>query len=123
MAGRGPPGRASEKPRGTMPTIRVPRPRAVVKAWLGRLVQWRIRRKGLDLSELTFLPDAARLPLLRNGTDPVPELAELRGRCPVQKLDMPFGFSVHLVTGYEQARTVLADGSSYSNDMQHLFRD
>jgi cytochrome P450 len=98
-------------------------PRALAAAWLARLVQWRIRRKGLDLSELTFLPESARLPLLRNGTDPVPELAELRGRCPVQRLDLPFGFSVHLVTGYEQARTVLADGDSYSNDMRHLFRD
>ena len=98
-------------------------PRAWATAWLGRLVQWRIRRKGLDLSELTFLPEGARLPLLRNGTDPVPELAELRGRCPVQRLDLPFGFSVHLVTGYEQARAVLADRDSYSNDMRHLFRD
>ena len=55
-----------------MPTIRVPRPRALVTAWLGRLVQWRIRRKGLDLSELTILPESVRLPLLRNGTDPAP---------------------------------------------------
>ena len=54
-----------------MPTIRVPRPRALVTAWLGRLVQWRIRRKGLDLSELTILPESVRLPLLRNGTDGV----------------------------------------------------
>jgi cytochrome P450 len=86
-------------------------------------VQWRIRRKNLDLSELTFLPEAARLPLLRNGTDPVPEIGEVRARCPVQTLDMPFGFGVHLVTGYEQARAVLADGKTYSNDMRHLFRD
>jgi len=98
-------------------------PRAVAASWLGRLVQWRIRRRGLDLSELTFLPEAARLPLLRNGTDPVPELAEVRARCPVQTLDMPFGFGVHLVTGYEQARSVLADSQTYSNDMRHLFRD
>jgi cytochrome P450 len=98
-------------------------PRALAAAWLGRLVQWRIRRKGLDLSELTFLPEGARLPLLRNGTDPVPELADVRARCPVQRLDMPFGFAVHLVTGYEQARSVLADGDSYSNDMRHLFKD
>jgi cytochrome P450 len=53
----------------------------------------------------------------------VPELAEQRARCPVQRIDLPFGFSVHLVTGYEQARGVLADGDSYSNDMRHLFRD
>lgn len=97
--------------------------RAVAMAWVGRLVQWRIRRRGLDLSELTFLPEGARLPLLRNGTDPVPELAEVRARRPVQRLDMPFGFAVHLVTGYEQARAVLADGKSYSNDIRHLFRD
>jgi cytochrome P450 len=97
--------------------------RALAQAWLGRLVERRIRKKGIDLSELTFLPEAARLPLLRIGTDPVPELAELRARCPVDRLDMPFGFAVHLVTGYEQARTVLADRDSYSNDIRHLFRD
>src|SRR4051794_41765757 len=105
------------------PARRLRGPRALAAAWLGRLVQWRIRRKGLDLSELAFLPEGARLPLLRNGTDPVPELAELRARCPVQRLDLPYGFAVHLVTGYEQARAVLADGDSYSNDMRHLFRD
>jgi cytochrome P450 len=98
-------------------------PRTVATAWFGRLVQWRIRRKGFDLSALTFLPEGARLPLLRDGTDPVPELAELRTRSPVKQLDLPFGFSVHLVTGYEQSRAVLADSASYSNDMRHLFRD
>src|SRR3954454_5813855 len=106
-----------------MPTIRVPRPRALVTAWLGRLVQWRIRRQGLDLSELTILPESVRLPLLRNGTDPVPELAEVRATCPVKRMPMPFGFGVHLVTGYDQARAVLADSGSYSNDMRHLFKD
>ncbi|TWH73087.1 cytochrome P450 [Modestobacter roseus] len=90
---------------------------------LGRLAQRRIRAKGLDVASLTFLPEAARLPLLRTGTDPVPELAELRARCPVERLDLPFGFAVHLVTGYDQARTVLADRSSYSNDIRHLFGD
>lgn len=98
-------------------------PRGLLTAWLGRLVAWRIRRKGLDLSELTILPEAARLPLLRDGTDPVPELAQLRAREPVHRLDLPFGFGVHLVTGYDQARAVLADRTSYSNDITHLFRD
>ncbi|GAB3314562.1 cytochrome P450 [Geodermatophilus aquaeductus] len=106
------------------PRVRRPSgPRALITAWLGRLVQRRIRSNGLDLSTLTLLPQAARLPLLRTGTDPVPELAELRARCPVQRLDLPFGFAVHLVTGYQQARAVLADRDSYSNDMRHLFRD
>ena len=94
-----------------------------MQTWLRRLVEWRIRRKGVDLSELTFLPEGARLPLLRIGTDPVPELAELRARCPVNRLELRFGFDVHLVSGYEQSRTVLADRDSYSNDIRHLFRD
>jgi cytochrome P450 len=110
-------------PRRTEPRSARRGPRTLVTAVLGRLVQWRIRRKGLDLAELTFLPEGARLPLLRNGTDPVPELAELRASRPVHQLDMPLGFAVHLVTGYEQARAVLADSDSYSNDMRHLFKD
>src|SRR4051794_37994662 len=98
-------------------------PRALIGALLGRLVAWRIRRKGLDLSELSFLPEAARLPLLRDGTDPVPELAAVRAQGPVHRLDLPLGFAVHLVTGYEQARAVLAERDAYSNDVRHLFRD
>src|SRR3954447_6212472 len=98
-------------------------PRALIGALVGRLVAWRIRRKGVDLSELTFLPEAARLPLLRNGTDPVPELAAVRARGPLHRLDLPFGFAVHLVTGHEQARAVLAERDSYSNDIRHLFKD
>ncbi|MGY1845653.1 cytochrome P450 [Modestobacter sp. SYSU DS0875] len=96
-------------------------PRALVQTLVGRLVQRRISRNGVDVADLTFLPEAAQLPLLRNGADPVPELAELRARCPVERLDLPFGFAVHLVTGYEQARAVLADRDSYSNDIGHLF--
>ena len=83
----------------------------------------RIRKKGVDLSELTFLPHGAHLPLLRIGTDPVPELADMRANRPVQRLDLPFGFAVHLVTGYEQTRALLADRDSYSNDIRHLFRN
>jgi cytochrome P450 len=98
-------------------------PRALIAGLLGRLVAWRMRRKGFDLSELTFLPEAARLPLLREGTDPVPELAAVRARGPVHRLDLPLGFAVHLLTGYDQARAVLADRDSYSNDIRHLFRD
>lgn len=98
-------------------------PRAWVERWLGRFVAWRLRSETIDLSELTFLPEVARLPLLRNGTDPVPELAEVRRTHPVQRLDLPISFAVHLVTGHEQVRSVLADRNSYSNDIRHLFRD
>ncbi|TYP88943.1 cytochrome P450 [Blastococcus xanthinilyticus] len=98
-------------------------PRALAGAVLSRLLARRIRRKGIDLAALALLPEAARLPLLRSGTDPVPELAAVRAAAPVHRLDVPFGFGVHLVTGYEQVRTVLADRISYSNDVRHLFRD
>jgi cytochrome P450 len=98
-------------------------PRSLLRKLLGRLVEWRMRRNGLELTQLTFIPERARLPLLRIGTDPVPELAELRASEPVHRLDVRVGFGVHVVTGYEQARAVLGDRDSYSNDMRHLFRD
>jgi cytochrome P450 len=88
---------------------------------MGRLVQRRIRRKGIDLSNIPFLPEQAKAPLQRHGTDPVPRLAELRATQALHRLHLPFDFSVHLVTGYELTRTVLADRTSYSNDIRHLF--
>jgi cytochrome P450 len=88
---------------------------------LGRRLRRRISATGIDLSNIPFLPGAARVPLQRSGTDPVPALARLRETDPVHVLDLPFDFRVHLVTGYEAARAVLADATSYSNDIRHLF--
>jgi cytochrome P450 len=95
--------------------------RALLRRWVGRLVRWRVRRHGIDLSNIPFLPESARAPLQRHGTDPVPRIAELRATEPMHRLDLPFGFDSHLVTGYELTRAVLADGSSYSTDIRHLF--
>jgi cytochrome P450 len=99
------------------------------RAWagrrLGRVVGRRMSRRitatGIDLSNIPFLPEAAKVPLEREGTDPVPRLARLRESDPMHVLDLPFDFRVHLVTGYEATRTVLADTTSYSNDIRHLF--
>ncbi|MCU1618710.1 MAG: Cytochrome [Modestobacter sp.] len=94
--------------------------RARARAWTGRLLARRVQKKGIDLSSLTFIPERAKVPLQRVGTDPVPRLAQLRATDPVHRLKLPFDFRVHLVTGHEQVRAVLADRDSYSNDIRHL---
>jgi cytochrome P450 len=80
----------------------------------------RAQRKGFDLSKMALLPDAALMPLRRNGLDPVPELGEARSREPVSKINIPFGVNVWLVTGYEEAKTVLGNAKGYSNDFANL---
>ncbi|HEV7649130.1 MAG TPA: cytochrome P450 [Actinophytocola sp.] len=90
---------------------------------MGLVTRWylaRAQRKGLDLSKMALLPDAALLPLRRTGLDPVPELGEVRSHEPVSKVNIPFGVNVWLVTGYEEAKTVLSDAKGYSNDFANL---
>jgi len=94
--------------------------KARARALAGRLVARRIQRKGIDLSAMTFIPERSKVPLQRVGTDPVPRLAQLRATDPVHRLKFPFDFRVHLVTGHEQVRAVLADRDGYSNDIRHL---
>lgn len=106
-----------------------PAPVQRVRAWLGRLVARRLARRAtravargdLDLSRLRALPEAATLPLRREGTDPVPELARLHASGPVHRLALPFDLPVHLVTGAAEARAVLADRDGFSTDVRHLF--
>ena len=98
-------------------------PRAVARGWLVRLARRRLRSGGVDLGALDFLPEEARLPLLRTGTDPVPELAEVRAAGPVHRRSLPLGLTMHLVTGYDGVRGVLADADAFSTDITHLFRD
>jgi cytochrome P450 len=94
--------------------------RTRARGWVGRLVARRIQRRGIDLSQLSFIPARTKVPLQRAGVDPVPRLAELRATGSLSRLPLPFDFDVHLVTGYQQARAVLADRDSYSNDIRHL---
>ncbi|WP_329456687.1 cytochrome P450 [Streptomyces sp. NBC_01497] len=95
--------------------------RTAVTAWLARRYFSRLRRKGtgLDLSTLSKLPDAALLPLRREGLDPLPELGALREREPVSRLPVP-GMTVWLVSSYDEARQVLGDARAFSNDFAHL---
>lgn len=81
----------------------------------------RIRKKGIDLSRISFIPDSTKVPLQREGTDPLPQIAAWREHDAMHKLDLPFDFTVYLVTGHDEARAVLTDVHSYSNDIRHLF--
>ena len=96
--------------------------RGLVGGWIGRVAVRRIRRKGIDLSRVAFIPEPTKVPLLRIGTDPIPRIAELRSSGPLYRLPVPFvDFRVWLLTGYDESRTVLTDRDSYSNDIRHLF--
>jgi cytochrome P450 len=95
--------------------------RARVSGWVGKLVVRSIQKKGIDLSRFSIIPEPTRVPLQRNGMDPVPRLAEIRATEPMHLLDLPFNFRAYLVTGYEESRRILTDRDSYSNDIRHMF--
>lgn len=88
-----------------------------VKSRVGRLLLERTMKDGLDLRKLRFMPAAFKLPFERIGVDPVPELNARRDAEPVSRLATLFGRNVWLVSGYDEVRTALADGASYSNDI------
>jgi cytochrome P450 len=94
--------------------------RSKIMAWATRWYLARQSKKGFDLSKMALLPDGALMPLRRDGLDPVAELGELRSSAPVSKLPIPFGVNVWLVTGYEEAKTVLGNAKAYSNDFANL---
>ncbi|NIH85529.1 cytochrome P450 [Amycolatopsis granulosa] len=91
--------------------------RARVVSWVGRRYLARAQKKGFDLS---VLPDSALMPLRRDGLDPVPELGAARREAPVRRLPLPFGITAWLVTGYGEAKEVLAATDKFSNDYTNL---
>jgi cytochrome P450 len=94
--------------------------RSRVIAWAGRKYIARKQKNGFDLAKISFLPDAALMPLRRNGLDPVPDLAAKRTEEPISKLKLPFGMNAWLVTGYAEARAVLGNVTGFSNDFGNL---
>lgn len=95
--------------------------RSSIRRWVGRLLVNRIKKNGIDLSALAFIPEQTKVPLQRDGTDPVPRIAALRSAGPLHRLELPFTFTAYLVVGYQETRTILTDRHSYSNDIRHLF--
>ena len=89
-----------------------------------RLLAYALKKNGgglPDLTQIKKVPDHASYPLRRDGVDPVPELATSREENgPVTKLANLIGLDIWLVTGYDEARAVLADSNRYSNDIRHL---
>lgn len=86
-------------------------------------MRWAMRRNSTGLPDITTLrkvPEHLTFPLLRNGVDPVEQLAAQRAEDPVTMLGSVLGLEIWLVTGQELVKQVLADGASYSNDMRHL---
>jgi cytochrome P450 len=88
---------------------------------VGRMLVKRIQKNGIDLSALSFIPDQTKVPLQRDGVDALPQIAQWRATEPMRRLELPFSFTAYLVTGYDEARTILTDRDSYSNDIRHLF--
>jgi cytochrome P450 len=68
------------------------------------------------------MTDALHFPLLfsRDVLDPIAELGERRAAEPVSKLELPFGITAWLVTGYDAAKSVLGDPNSFSNAFGNL---
>jgi cytochrome P450 len=80
------------------------------------------RRQSLmpDITTLRRLPASSTFPVRRHGIDPVRQLGETRDREPVTKLTTLMGVDIWLVSGFDEAREVLADPNRYSNDMRHV---
>lgn len=87
---------------------------------MGRRYLVRLTTRRFDLSKMPFFPDAALMPLKRDGLDPIVDLGRKREEEPVSKLALPFGHNVWLVTGYDEVKTVLGNVGGYSNDFRNL---
>jgi len=74
--------------------------RSRIPGWVGKLVVRRIQKKGIDLSRISFIPEKTKIPLQREGLDPVSRIAEIRKSTPMHRLDLPFNFNIYLVTAY-----------------------
>jgi cytochrome P450 len=89
-----------------------------LKSRVRRLLLARVAANGIDLTQLDRVPETLTWPLQRSGVDPIPRLGELREREPVSKLTSFLGLNIWVVTGQAEAREVLADTTSYSNDIR-----
>jgi len=94
--------------------------RSHIGAWVGRKYLARTQKKGFNLAKMSFLPDAALMPLKRDGLDPIAELAAKRETEPISRIPLPFGMNAWLVTGYDEAKAVLSKTTAFSNDFTNL---
>ncbi|WP_456826350.1 cytochrome P450 [Cellulomonas sp. P5_E12] len=94
---------------------------AAVRRWLlGLALRARPGGSSDPSALLAQLPESTLAPLRREGVAPSAAMAALRDREPVSALRLPFGLRGWLVAGYDEARAVLADTASFSNDYAHV---
>lgn len=92
-----------------------------IRRWVAqRLLSTAAAGRSSGLAGLKVLPKKLTMPLRRNGIDPLPELGRLRDQDPVHKMRRVFGINVWLVSGYHEAKAVLADTKSYSTDIRPM---
>ncbi|HEX2904562.1 MAG TPA: cytochrome P450 [Jatrophihabitans sp.] len=96
------------------------RPSSAIKRWAGRTLLHTSVARRAGLSSITRIPKKLTPPFQRIGLDPLPELAELRRTDPVHRMAKVFGKNVWLVTGLDEARTVLNDTVNYSTDIRAI---
>ncbi len=72
------------------------------------------------LSTFLVLRKSLRVPLRRDGLDPVPELSQRSRDEPFALLANVLGVRVWLASGYDEVRTVLADTTRFTNDLRPL---
>lgn len=92
-----------------------------IRRWVAqRLLSTAAAGRSSGLAGISVLPKKLTMPLRRNGMDPLPELGQMRERDPVQRMRRVFGINVWLVSGYHEAKAVLADTKSYSTDIRPM---
>ncbi|MGM1064687.1 cytochrome P450 [Saccharothrix sp. Mg75] len=89
-------------------------------AWVARRSATRWVMGKIGSRALSLLPDGALVPLKRDGVVPVAELERMRESGAVHRLPVPFGVRLWLVTGQDEAKKVLSDTGSFSNDYARL---
>ena len=103
-----------------MSTPLLSRPTTAIKRWAGRRLLSTSAGKKAGLSGVTRIPKKLTPPFQRVGLDPVQSMIELRETDPVHRIAKVFGKNVWVVSGYEEARTVLNDTLNYSTDIRAI---
>lgn len=96
------------------------RPVTSLKAWAGRRLLSATAGRTSGLAGISVLPRNMRMPLQRQGVDPMPGLARMREQATVKRLRKVFGVNVWVITGYDDVKAVLGDATSFSTDIRPI---
>lgn len=85
-----------------------------------RPAPWLFIDRLARFTQRALLPDALIAPLRRRGLDPVDGSPDCDTSPPIRRVSGIAGKKIWLITGYPEARAVLADSSTFSNDFRTL---